>query len=366
MSAKSTVSAKQFLERKNIAYTEVDGQFIVEGDIKIEKADLVRGKLPNLSMVEVRGDFICNNHDLQDLEGSPRVVGGNFYCFNNQLSDLEGGPHTVGGDFYCSYNRLKSLVDAPRTVGGDFYCDNNDLRSLGGAPQTVGKGFYCDNNDLKSLMHAPPHIGGDFYCDNNKLISLEHAPQEIHGDFYCSYNRLETLEGGPRIVDGDFYCDHNKLVKLNGAPHTVSRGFYCDHNKLISLVALLSCIVRGEIDARHNADLGPFSITFSPSQGMVDTMLENWVDSVLLVTEFKARLDIEDAEGVLQTARRQWLKTVGNDQLRTEEATQALAEAYTTVKPNINIRQASFLAHDDARAMRNGMSGAGIVSDEAV
>jgi hypothetical protein len=132
----------------------------------------------------------------------------------------------VKGDFKCNDQGLTSLQGVRfGVVSGDFICFDNSLTSLEGAPQRVGRGFYCRNNSLTSLKGAPQEVGGRFSCYENSLTSLEGAPQEVGGDFDCSSNLLTSLEGAPQEVGGDFECYNNSLTSLEGAPLKVGRYF---------------------------------------------------------------------------------------------------------------------------------------------
>ena len=121
-------------------------------------------------LVDVDGDFHCNNEGLSDFKGVRfGVIKRDFECRSNQLTTLVGAPREVGIDFYCGHNQLTTLEGAPQKVGGYFTCNNNQLTSLEGAPEEVGGGFYCANNQLTTLEGAPREVGGGFDCGNNPV-----------------------------------------------------------------------------------------------------------------------------------------------------------------------------------------------------
>lgn len=214
----SPLDAEQALQDWQIEYTKrSDGILFVAGDINLWNKNL--SQLPDLSMVVVQGNFICDNNDLTSLKGAPRSVGGNFSCNHNQLKDLQGAPKTVGGYFSCTHNQLADLYGAPQNVGGGFWCAYNNLMSLHGAPVSVGGDFECYANRLSSLQGAPASVAGDFVCYDNLLTHLLGAPSVIGGSFWCENNRLTTLEGAPLSVGREFRCHNNPdLTSLVHAP----------------------------------------------------------------------------------------------------------------------------------------------------
>ena len=95
----------------------------------------------------------------------------------------------VNGDFDCEEQKLTDFKGVRfGHVKGFFSCRTNLLTSLKGAPQTVDEYFYCDNNKLTSLEGAPQTVGGNFDCYNNPLTSLEGAPQKVGGEFIIAWN----------------------------------------------------------------------------------------------------------------------------------------------------------------------------------
>ena len=76
--------------------------------------------LPDLSDVEVYGDFYCSVNNLINLTGAPHIVHGNFICVESNLTSLAGAPHIVGDSFFCHGNNLTSLKGIPKKIGGNF------------------------------------------------------------------------------------------------------------------------------------------------------------------------------------------------------------------------------------------------------
>jgi len=184
---------------------------------------------PATGLVDVNGDFDCNDQNLKDFKGIKfGKVSGHFDCSLNSLTSLAGAPQKVRRNFNCYRNSLTSLAGAPQEVGWSFYCHRNNLTSLAGGPQEVGGDFWCGGNELTSLKGAPKEVDGSFYCSSNKLTSLEGAPQVVGGNFDCSRNSLTSLAGAPKEVDGSFECQRNRLTSIAGAPQKVGVHFYCD------------------------------------------------------------------------------------------------------------------------------------------
>ncbi len=186
-SLSSNIEAKEFLGKMGIDYTEntKTGEITVDGNLNISYRKLK--KLPNLTMVIVKGDFLCSDNQLTSLVGSPQSIGGGFYCYANNLTTLEGGPQNVRGSFSCSVNQLISLVGSPQKIGGSFWCRNNQLTTLTGAPQTVGGDFECYNN-LKELKYSEPY--DQYWIATAEEKSIKQVPdkktrtQKI-ADFRC-------------------------------------------------------------------------------------------------------------------------------------------------------------------------------------
>lgn len=117
--------AEQKFNEWGVKYKRKSDGTLVVRELDISSKKLTR--LPDLSNVVVRGDFICQNNLLTSLVGSPKSVGRGFYCDANRLTSLVGAPQTVAGYVSCRSNPLKSLAGAPRKFArlssnlGDFY-----------------------------------------------------------------------------------------------------------------------------------------------------------------------------------------------------------------------------------------------------
>lgn len=148
-------------------------------------------------------------------------VDGDFHCNNMRLNDLKGVRFgKVTGNFWCSRNNLTSLAGCPQEVGGTFNCYGNELSTLDGSPKKVTSTFDCSENELVSLKGISGVIGGSFYCHRNNLTSLEGLPNDlkIGGDFDCSKNKLKSFKGASNLVVKNLDCSDNNLTSLDGAP----------------------------------------------------------------------------------------------------------------------------------------------------
>jgi hypothetical protein len=199
--------------------------------------------LPDLSDLDISGDFDCSNNNLTSLKGAPKSVGGHFNCANNNITSLEGAPKSVRGHFNCNYNHLTSLEGSPKwSIGGSFDCSNNKLTSLEGSPKwSIGGSFSCISNKLTSLEGAPKSVVGSFNCEFNNLTSLKGAPKNVGGNFHCNFNNLTSLEGSPENIEGDFqYNSGNTLNSLKGiSPFIKGRIFldnYFSHEEIIAAI----------------------------------------------------------------------------------------------------------------------------------
>ncbi len=77
-------------------------------------------ELPDFSRVVIKGDFYCEENQIDSLERAPREVTRDFYCYGNQLTTLRGAPSIVGGDFNCLNNPLENYNGKPDKIGGTF------------------------------------------------------------------------------------------------------------------------------------------------------------------------------------------------------------------------------------------------------
>lgn len=131
----------------------------IEGSVDLKKYDLE--VLPDLSGVEVTGDFYCYDNQLTSLAGSPAKVGRDFFCGNNRLASLRGGPRTVGRNYWASFNPLTSLYGSPVRVGNLFWATNCRLRSLEYLPAFIGSTERSDGlvaSDIAQLGDNPGHF----------------------------------------------------------------------------------------------------------------------------------------------------------------------------------------------------------------
>ena len=67
--------------------------------------DCTRGEWivnPNTGLIDIRGNFGCDDMNLDDFKGLRfGKVTGNFFCNNNNLKTLDGSPREVGVNFWC-------------------------------------------------------------------------------------------------------------------------------------------------------------------------------------------------------------------------------------------------------------------------
>jgi len=266
--------------------------------------------LPDLSDLEIKGDFDCSGNKLNSLKGAPKSVGVSFNCSYNKLKSLHGAPESVGVDFYCNNNSLNSLEGSPKSVGRDFNSSENSLNSLEGSPKSVGGGFSCQSNKLTSLYGAPESVGGSFNCSYNNLNSLEGSPKSVEKGYFCSYNNLNSLKGAPDSVEGSFDCQSNKLTSLEGAPKSVGGSFICIYNSdLNSLKGSPKSIGRNfqaSINSLNSLEGAPDSIggDFVLRIGKLNSLkgISPFIKGTIFVSNFSQK-EINDA---MENSRKEW------------------------------------------------------------
>ena len=106
-------------------------------------------------------------------ENGDVVWNGNCDWDNKGLTEFPPNLVEVTGNFYCNNNQLTSLEGAPKQVGGNFVCDNNHLTSLEGAPKTL-KYFYCGNNPLLTTIPLGIQIG--------RFVNISKDQQQLKAD----------------------------------------------------------------------------------------------------------------------------------------------------------------------------------------
>ncbi len=69
-------------------------------------------KLPEMSTITVKGNFVCATNNLSDLTGAPYTITGDCKFSGNPLVSLRGMPHKIGGKIHLSCTQLteKSFV----------------------------------------------------------------------------------------------------------------------------------------------------------------------------------------------------------------------------------------------------------------
>ena len=191
------VKVKQFLgfEQDGQFYNLYDlpDDFVIEGDLDLSNLNLT--ELPDLSRVEVKGNFCCQFNQLTSLKGAPRKVGEGFYCGDNLLNSLQGAPEEIGNSFECMNNELTSLDGSPKRVGGCFICDFNKLSSMQGIPDMVGGLFYADENILRKYCDYKRDDNDNFYVKLDVLKnSLAYKLEKIiNSEKYTRYKALRTI-----------------------------------------------------------------------------------------------------------------------------------------------------------------------------
>lgn len=133
---------------------------IIRGRVSL--ANLYCKELPDLSDVEIQGDF---------------------YCYSNNLISLKGAPHTVRESFDCSFNKLTTLIGSPNNVGGNFDCGENPLTDINDIPKNIGGNFYIDKihrdkfseEFIRSLSYIKGHV---YYLNESGYV--DEAP---YGDY---------------------------------------------------------------------------------------------------------------------------------------------------------------------------------------
>jgi len=152
-------AAARYLTTWQIRFVRRDGRVIVPKNLHLGMLDIVA--LPDLSAVEVWGNFSCNSNRLSTLKGAPWRVDGDFLCGANNLTTLDGAPRSVGGPSIAAatgcFPKRRALFG-----GGEFCCINNEgLKHLEHAPAAFSQlhsdfgRFWCPEEVPESLRWSP-------------------------------------------------------------------------------------------------------------------------------------------------------------------------------------------------------------------
>ena len=141
----------------------------------LDKNTSGRWSVNNEGLVNIKGDFWCEEQGLEDFLGIRfGKVSGRFWCHNNQLRTLDGAPREVGRNFRCHGNQLRTLEGSPRKVGGFFYCSHNPLISLEGAPDVIGGRFWFEKTTFRYNLQSFLDLIDDIKPDEISLLLTHH------------------------------------------------------------------------------------------------------------------------------------------------------------------------------------------------
>lgn len=175
-------AAEALFTEMSVAYTrQADGSLYVPKGLNL--ADKQLTVLPDLSMVDVGGDFWCDQNQLTSLKGGPRSVEGTYDCSHNLLVSLEGAPAECN-DFDCGHNLLTVLRHAPQKVVDTFFCENNLLTSLEDAPALFSNllsdfGHYNAWSQVPMEHRLPPETRARQMAETIRSITTLDAPLRI-------------------------------------------------------------------------------------------------------------------------------------------------------------------------------------------
>ena len=88
--------------------------FVIEGDLDLSGMKLK--KLPDLSEVIVKGDFICSDNELESLRGLPKEIGGNFDFSRNNIQEIKWLPVVKGSVIYEGNPLVKPIIEQKRAI----------------------------------------------------------------------------------------------------------------------------------------------------------------------------------------------------------------------------------------------------------
>ena len=149
---------KEWFEKYKDILTEDQWHFL---RASLENTKNGSWKINEEGLMDIEGDFICNDDwkGQRSLDGffglNFGTINGNFICSNHMLTSLKGSPRYIKGDFNASHNQIQSTKDGPIRVEGNYYINNNkSLISFEDVSEdTIGGSFNFYGSRLAMQTH---------------------------------------------------------------------------------------------------------------------------------------------------------------------------------------------------------------------
>ncbi len=127
-----------------------DGNIVILDDMILKESFYKEIKNITFKIIEVKGDIIANECQLEDLNWLPKMIGGSLLASNNLIQE-----------FKCESK-----------IGYSIYLRNNKIRHL--EIENVGSNLDISNNPIEFLKIG--YVKNNFKFRNTKIYDIEEMP----------------------------------------------------------------------------------------------------------------------------------------------------------------------------------------------
>ncbi|WP_108808120.1 hypothetical protein [Aquimarina spinulae] len=275
--AKVTVMLNDVIESENIIFpdinfknallahidpiidTNTDGEISIEEALVVEKIDVSKKKISNLSGIEYFGVLtyldcsinqltsldISKNTELTyldcsgdgltslDMSKTPKLT--HLDCAGNQLTSLDVSKNTKLINLLSAFNQLTSLDVSKNPALTRLDCYGNKLTSLDVSKSPALTRLSCYENKLTSLNVSKNPALTRLSCFRNQLTSLDVSKSPALTKLSCFENQLTSLDISKNIALVNLKCYYNQLTSLDVSKNPALTILNCYKNQLTSL-----------------------------------------------------------------------------------------------------------------------------------
>lgn len=125
-----------FIEVNGTRLTNLEGCPETVGILVIKNTPSFNSLSGTLKNINNRGTLKIASTSLQTMKDCPDGRNISFVLFENKLTSLIGMPK-VCHDLNIGYNKLTNLIGCPEHITGHFRCENNNLQNFDGFPKVI-------------------------------------------------------------------------------------------------------------------------------------------------------------------------------------------------------------------------------------
>ncbi|WP_074405699.1 leucine-rich repeat domain-containing protein [Aquimarina megaterium] len=286
--AKVTVMLNNVIESENIVFpdinfknallahtdpiidTNTDGEISIEEALVVEKIDVSKKKISNLSGIEYFAVLTyldcsinqltsldisknteltyldCSSDGLTSLDMSKTPKLTHLDCAGNQLTSLDMSKNTKLINLLSAFNQLTSIDVSKNTALTRLDCYENQLTSLDVSKNTMLTTLSCSSNQLTSLDVSQNSALTILWCNRNKINALDVSKNTMLATLVCAENQISSLDISQNTTLTKFHCYYNQLTFLN-----MKNGKNDIITEIFTYQNLLTCIQVDDPDAEY-------------------------------------------------------------------------------------------------------------------